>query len=211
MLMKSFFRPIFGKRACLAVLGCLGAFQVSASAEEVRTYSFFKFLLPENPTVTYAPQDLGVCFTTLEPGTIIAIRHYKSPKETGEHIGRIYGQDGKELATVTFTNETESGWQEAFLQEPLPIRPNHVYTICVNINKAFPSTWAAFRAKVFEAGPLRTVPGLDMPFPANNVKNNGPFSKPGRLLPVKEAENTNYFRDIVFVPAPKQADDAKKK
>jgi hypothetical protein len=188
----------------LTVIGACALIHHAALAAEAGSYSFFEEMTPEVPDHTDGrPYDLGTAFTTLEPGTITAIRHWKCPSETGEHTGRIYSKDGRELATVVFTDESASGWQEAKLAEPLAIEPDTVYWMCVNINRHFPATWGAFRAKSFEASPLRTVPGKDVKYPTSDKENNGAFGDVGKLLPVSWAENTNYFRDIVFVPAKK--------
>ncbi len=199
-------RACSATRILFTVIGAFALLHHATLAEEAGSFSFFKDMTPEVPNHTdKTPYDLGTAFTTLEPGTITAIRHWKCPSETGEHTGRIYSKDGKELATVTFTNESESGWQEAVLSEPLAIEPDTVYWVSVNINRHFPATWGAFRAKSFEAGPLRTVPGKDVKYPTSDRENNGAFAAPGKLLPVSWAENTNYFRDIVFVPAKTEA------
>ena len=46
------------------------------------------------------------------------MRFYKSPGETGTHVGRIWTEGGTQLAQVTFTGETTSGWQTEELVDP---------------------------------------------------------------------------------------------
>ena len=62
-------------------------------------------------------------FTSANSGVIQAIRYYKPPSETGTHVGRIWSSTGQQLASVTFTNETGSGWQQQTLASPLVIMP----------------------------------------------------------------------------------------
>ena len=40
-----------------------------------------------------------------------SIRFYKTAGENGTHIGKIWSAGGTQLASVTFANETASGWQ----------------------------------------------------------------------------------------------------
>ena len=42
-------------------------------------------------------------------GVVTGVRFYKSPGNTGAHVGSLWNQNGVELATGTFTNESTSG------------------------------------------------------------------------------------------------------
>src|SRR5262249_1051126 len=64
------------------------------------------------------PYELGLKFTVDQAVSIRAIRFYKSPGETGTHVGRVWNASGTSLGTVTFTNETDSGWQQQALTTP---------------------------------------------------------------------------------------------
>ena len=59
----------------------------------------------------------ALAFTPSVDGTITAIRFYKGPGNTGTHLGSLWTSDGDRLGTVTFTNETASGWQTATLRD----------------------------------------------------------------------------------------------
>src|SRR3954453_23208067 len=70
------------------------------------TRSLFTTQVPALPNFTDGPGvdwELGMRFTSDNPGAIQAIRYYKSPSETGAHVGRIWSATGQQLATVTFT------------------------------------------------------------------------------------------------------------
>ena len=71
--------------------------------------------------------ELGMEFQSAKAGTINAIRYYKASSETGTHVGRIWLSTGTLLTSVTFTNETASGWQQQALATPLTISANTTY------------------------------------------------------------------------------------
>ncbi len=45
-------------------------------------------------------------------GTITGLRFYKAPTSAGPHVGHLWSAAGALLATVTFDDETSSGWQQ---------------------------------------------------------------------------------------------------
>ena len=65
--------------------------------------------------------EMGTKFTAALPGQITGIRYWKAPSETGSHAGTIWSSTGTPLATVAFTNETASGWQQAIFSAPVSI------------------------------------------------------------------------------------------
>ncbi|MCK1312362.1 DUF4082 domain-containing protein, partial [Bradyrhizobium sp. 23] len=100
----------------------------------------------QTPSITNATDgvgadyELGMRFTSDTSGVIQAIRYYKASNETGTHIGHIWSATGQELATVTFTNESASGWQQMTLATPLTITAGTTYVVSVNINSYYVST-----------------------------------------------------------------------
>ena len=71
--------------------------------------------------------DLGVKFQASTNGTIIGIRFYKGPQNTGTHIGDLWTTSGTLLASATFTNETASGWQQVNFSSPVSITAGTTY------------------------------------------------------------------------------------
>jgi hypothetical protein len=71
--------------------------------------------------------ELGVSFESGTGGTITGIRFYKSAANTGPHKGHLWSRNGTLLATVTFTGETASGWQQANFSKPVTIAANTIY------------------------------------------------------------------------------------
>ncbi|CCQ48349.1 putative uncharacterized protein [Pseudarthrobacter siccitolerans] len=73
--------------------------------------------------------EVGAKFYSDVPGTITGIRFYKSTRNTGTHIGNIWSESGQRLASVTFSNESASGWQTASLSPALTITANTKYVV----------------------------------------------------------------------------------
>jgi hypothetical protein len=135
--------------------------------------------------------ELGTRFLVTKAGQIKAIRFYKSPSESGTHTGRIYISETsgpRLIASVTFTNETASGWQMQNFITPLSIAANTEYIVTVNTgNTYYVATNQGLSTQV-ASGSLRTMVG-----------NNGIFRQTGYGW--TSWENSNYFRDVVFVPS----------
>jgi hypothetical protein len=138
----------------------------------------------DGATVNY---ELGMKFMATAAGQIKAIRFYKTSNETGSHIGRIFSSDGRQLAQVTFQNESASGWQQQTLSSPLTIAANTQYVVSVNTgNGYYVATNNGMDSRIAN-GNLQSVVG-----------NNGVYGSVGSM-PTSSYENSNYFRDVVFV------------
>jgi Domain of unknown function (DUF4082) len=75
------------------------------------------------------PVELGMRFRPFTNGQVLAIRFYKHPSNTGTHVGKLYDNAGALLASVTFTGETASGWQEQALSTPIAIVGGQTYVV----------------------------------------------------------------------------------
>ena len=71
--------------------------------------------------------ELGVKFRSDVAGKITGIRFYKATANTGTHVGNLWSSTGTLLGSVTFSNETASGWQQMLLATPVAITSNTVY------------------------------------------------------------------------------------
>ncbi len=67
--------------------------------------------------------EVGVKFRTTQAGTITGIRFYKGTGNTGTHVGSLWTRTGTKLASVTFTGESSSGWQQATFATPVAVAP----------------------------------------------------------------------------------------
>jgi Domain of unknown function (DUF4347)/Domain of unknown function (DUF4082) len=133
--------------------------------------------------------ELGMEFQSAKAGQISSIRYYKAPSETGPHIGKIWSSNGTLLASVTFTNETASGWQQQALPNSLTIQPNTTYVVSVNVNSYYVAT---------NNGIASTITNGDISAVADG--SNGVYNGSPGLFPTQSYQNSNYFRDIVFTP-----------
>ena len=82
---------------------------------------------PARPDSTAA--ELGMEFTSDVAGYVTGVRFYKSANNTGTHVGNLWTVTGTLLGSVTFTNESASGWQQANFASPIAIVPNTPYVI----------------------------------------------------------------------------------
>ena len=97
-------------------------YQDAASAAPAATTLWSDSVVPNIPADTDTkPVELGTQFTSSESGVVSAIRFYKSPENTGQHTGKIWDSNGKQLTSVTFSSETKSEWQTAELTTPVQI------------------------------------------------------------------------------------------
>jgi hypothetical protein len=133
--------------------------------------------------------ELGTAFTSDIFGQITAVRFWKASSETGTHVGKIWSATGTLLASVTFVNETASGWQQQALDTPLDIAAATTYVVSVNTGNAFYVATNNGLASQVVNGNLRSVVG-----------NNGVFGSSGQF-PTNTGSHANYFRDIFFTPS----------
>ncbi|MFL5238273.1 MAG: DUF4082 domain-containing protein [Rhizomicrobium sp.] len=152
--------------------------------------TLFTTQAPALTNVTDAGHDyeLGMRFTSDASGVIQAIRYYKAPSETGSHVGHIWSATGQQLATVTFTNEGTSGWQQQALATPLTIQAGTSYVVSVNVNDYYVATSQGFASGISNGG-------LNAPVSA------GVYDYVAGVFPTADYQNTNYFRDVVFAPS----------
>jgi hypothetical protein len=132
--------------------------------------------------------ELGMRFVSDVAGQITAMRFWKSSLDAGPHVGRLWSATGQVLATVTFSNETASGWQQQPLAAPVAIAANTEYVVTVTTGPGgyFVATYSGF-ATGLTSGHLHAPAGA-----------NGIFDSVG-VFPTRTFSSSNYFRDIVFV------------
>jgi len=188
-----------GQASAVLTLGAApGTNTVQASAAGVGTATFtatgqaatvFTNQVPALPNNTdNASYELGMKFQSSAAGQIMFIRYYKAASETGTHTGTIWSSSGVPLAQVTFSAETASGWQVQALPTPLSIQANTTYGVSVNVNAYYVATNSGL-ASSSVSGPLKSV--------ADGA--NGVFGS-AATYPTRSFQNSNYFRDVGFVP-----------
>ena len=155
--------------------------------EDSTTQTLFSDEVPQtasNPDA--AAVELGTAFTPSRDGTIRAIRFYKGAGNGGTHTGSIWSTQGARLATVTFTNETATGWQTADLAQPLPVTAGTTYVVSYLAPQGRYSVTSGFFNQAWTRGDLTAPAG-----------NNGRFMYGGGY-PEYSYLSTNYFVDVVF-------------
>jgi hypothetical protein len=147
--------------------------------------TIFTRQLPDSNLSGTPPYEDGTIFSSSQAGTIQAIRFYKAVGESGTHVGRIWDDATQvQLASVTFTNETSSGWQTQALPTPLSIVANKRYRVSYNFNTNL----------------AKKISGLQSPI-SNGVltAHSGCYTTPAGLFPTTGSVG-NYFADVVFHP-----------
>jgi hypothetical protein len=134
------------------------------------------------------PVELGMKFKSTVPGTITKFRYFKVAGETGTHIGRLWSAGGSLLKTATFTNETDTGWQTVVLDTPYHIGADTTYVISVNAVARYGATGGELGTAITN-GPVSSIAG-----------NNGVYTYKTGTFPNSSYNNSNYYRDIEFVP-----------
>jgi hypothetical protein len=138
------------------------------------------------------PVELGMKFRSDVAGYVTAIRFYKGPKNTGTHIGNLWASDGTRLTSVTFTNETASGWQQAFFPSPVRIAANVTYVISYYAPNGGYATRLDFFKTGLDSPPLHALAdGADGPNGVYIYATGGGF-------PTETFKASNYSVDVVF-------------
>jgi hypothetical protein len=141
--------------------------------------------------------ELGVKFRVDADAYITGLRFYKAAANTGTHLGRIWTSAGTLLGTATFTNESDSGWQQVSFSTPIAVAANTTYVA------------SYFAPAGHYAADLRyfTNAGVDSPpvhALANNVDGqNGVFSYSATgAFPSQSLQNNavNYWVDVIYSP-----------
>ena len=140
------------------------------------------------------PVELGLKFQTTTAGKAIGVRFYKGPSNTGTHVGNLWSSTGALLATVTFTSETASGWQQATFSTPVTLTVGATYVISYHTN-GFYSADGGYFANALTNGPL-TAPS------ATTSGGNGVYAYGGSsVFPTNSYNAANYWVDVVFAAA----------
>jgi hypothetical protein len=138
--------------------------------------------------------EVGVKFRADVNGFITAIRFYKAAPNTGAHIGNLWSNTGTNLSTVTFANETASGWQQVTLPNPVPITANTVYVASYHTNGGhYSDDENYFTGQGVDNPPLHALAaGVSDP---NGVYAYGATSQ----FPDQDYSSSNYWVDVVFI------------
>jgi hypothetical protein len=144
-----------------------------------------------------AAVEVGLKFRSERNGLITGVRFYKGGSENdGEHVGHLWASDGTPLGAVTFTNETESGWQQASFPTPIQIEANTTYVV----SYFAPHGNYAITMNYFPS-PFQDKPPLHALGEGNGVLLHGPE---GGFPTEQSPDSSNYWVDVVFAETPPQ-------
>ena len=149
---------------------------------------------PVNPAVSDNNSvELGMKFRSDVSGQVLGVRFYKGLANTGMHIGNLWSNTGTLLASVTFANETASGWQQAVFSAPVQISANTTYIVSYYApNGNYAADGGFFTASGIDAPPIHALKtGIDG---LNGVYHYGL----GGVFPTDSFQATNYWVDVLF-------------
>ncbi len=140
------------------------------------------------------PLVLGVKFQSEVSGFITGIRFYKGENNTGPHVGKLWTSAGVELVSVTFADETASGWQQQLFASPVPISANTTFVA----SYYSPSGAFSLDPGYFANGGHTNAPLIAL---GDGVDGgNGVFASGGpELFPTTSVNAGNYWVDVVMV------------
>jgi hypothetical protein len=137
--------------------------------------------------------ELGVKFRTSVNGFITGLRFYKGTTNTGTHVGHLWTSNGTLLATVTFTNETASGWQQVSFPSAVAITANTTYVASYHTttgNYALDTQYFAISG--VSSPPLQALA-------TGEAGGNGVYLYGAGGFPTQTFNASNYWVDVVFV------------
>src|SRR5581483_5356589 len=158
--------------------------------------------LPTVPANTgdAAPVELGLRFRADSNGYVKGVLFYKAATNTGVHVGSLWSESGVLLATITFQNETSSGWQQALFTTPVAVTANTTYV----------ASYFAPQGNYAQDASYFSVAGVDAP-PLHALSSaaaggNGVYAYgSASRFPSASYLASNYWVDVLFdtgTPAP---------
>jgi uncharacterized protein DUF4082 len=146
----------------------------------------------QTPAVTAyndtSAMEVGVRFRSSVAGTVRGIRFYKGNENTGAHTGKVWTSAGQQLATGTFTNETDTGWQTLLFDQPVTIAANTDYVASYHTTKGYYAVDVNAFASGVTNGSLSVQSG------------GGLYQYGGSAFPAGTS-NHNFWVDVYFFPA----------
>lgn len=166
------------------------SFTTADTSGATTTYSLFGNAVPAVPAVgdDASAVELGMAFSTATAGSVTAIRFYKGTGNGGTHTGSLWNAAGTRIATVTFANETATGWQTAVLDAPVALTVGAEYVVSYTAPQGHYAATGGFFAGAASSGPL-VAP----------AEGNGRYRYgTGGAVPTFTWNRTNYFVDVLF-------------
>jgi len=142
------------------------------------------------------PIEVGMKFKSKAAGYVLGVRFYKGSNNLGTHTAQLWTKNGTKLATVTFTNETSSGWQQAIFSKPVAIAANTIYVVSYYAPRGYYSQDASYFANSgHESGPLYALR-------EGESGSNGVYRYTKSGFPNRNGRSSNYWVDVIFNAGP---------
>jgi|GEM_PF-1912525 len=144
---------------------------------------------PPSVDSSTSPVEIGQKFVSRVTGQAVGVQFYKDTTNTGIHTGTLWDNSGNQLATVTFSAETASGWQIGYFSTPVTLTPQTTYVVSAYMpdgHESYDSNYSStgHGTSTLSTGSLNAVFGTSAGYP----------STPG-------FGNAGYAVDIAFAPA----------
>jgi hypothetical protein len=138
--------------------------------------------------------EYGVKFTADVSGSVTGIRFYKGSANIGTHVGNLWSSTGQLLQSATFTNESNSGWQQVNFSAPVFVSAGTTYIASYYAPFGHYSFDKSFLQNGYDTPPLHAV--------SNAVSSNGIYSfGASSTFPTSSFSGSSYWVDVVFVAA----------
>ena len=137
--------------------------------------------------------EVGTRFRAQKDGFITGVRFYKYAQNTGTHVGSLWTKGGQKLATVTFTNETASGWQQANFSSPVAVTANTTYVVSYHSRVGFYAVNSNYFTTDVNNPPLRAL------FDGEDGANGVYLYTATGAFPTNTFQSENYWVDVVFI------------
>lgn len=135
------------------------------------------------------PLTLGTRFTADVSGFALGIRFWKDAGADGSHDGALWSGDGRQLATVTFDDESESGWQTASFAKPVRLEQGEEYVVAYHVpDGEYAATVAFFGSSRSEELSVREG--------SSGVYAYGDTTR----FPTQTWRSSQYWVDVTFRP-----------
>ena len=183
-------RKIVALTVSVLLVGTAAYWSMLTAGAGPSSYSLFSGAAgPSVPGTDAHAVELGVQFRSTVDGTVTALSYWKaagSPKAT--RSGHLWDQSGHLLASVSFTNDTASGWQQVALASPVPVTANTTYVVSYFAPRGGYVATHNYFASALTNGPLQA--------PATN---NGVYCYANTsCFPTNTYQASNYWADLTL-------------
>ena len=138
--------------------------------------------------------EVGTKFTVVTAGTASGVSFYKTSRNTGTHVGALWTEQGTKLASVTFSNESATGWQTARFAKPVALQAGKRYVV----SYFAPKGQHALKRNV-------SVKSLSSALTFDSRKGVYRYGAKSSFPARTTTQGSQFFVDVLFTPNPSSA------